>query len=240
LRTDIFLSNGNFFNDIIRHAFGYTGKIEVTGSPRLDRLIKADAARREIIRKKIGVMDPGEKIVLYAPTFRGSGGDKDIPCTLNPAAITQALSKRFGGKFIFMKRLHPLAVSASAQLNRDALSGVRDMTAYPDIYELLEAVDVLITDYSNIMFEFSYTGRPVFLYAPDSNDYDKKRGLYFKYEALPFPISKSGGKLAENIASYDAAAYAMLAQRFYRSLDVREDGKASRRVALMILENMKQ
>ena len=116
--------------------------------------------------------------------------------------------------------------------------GGRDVSSYPNIYELLEVSDVLITDYSNTMFEFSYTGRPCFLFAPDSDRYARERGMYFVYDRLPFPIARDSAGLAREIKSYDSERYATLAQAFYRDLGVREDGHASRRAARIIMNEI--
>ncbi len=235
--TDVFLSNSDFCSDVYRHAFGFDGRIEITGSPRLDRLLKNGTSRREKILSGLGI--PAEKgVVLYAPTFRGGGEDAGPLKEFDPKGIAAALKKRFGKDFEVLVKLHPLAVShgCSAELLGSA---VKDVSRYPDIYELLEAVDVLITDYSNTMFEFSYTGKPCFLFAPDSGRYKDERGMYFVYDRLPFPIASGSKELCAKIENCDLMQYAARAQAFYRNLGVREDGRASRRAARIILHQVK-
>ncbi len=258
--ADVFLSNSEFCSDIYRHAFGYKGRIAMTGSPRLDNLLrygasknnkersnvkrtgksseKGDAyrsSRRKKILGSLGITDK-KGIVLYAPTFRGNGEDAGPVGAFDAKEVRNALSERFGRDFLVLVRLHPLAVSHGCSVG-DAGS-VIDVTSYPNIYEILEAADVLITDYSNTMFEFSYTGKPCFLFAPDPDRYKNERGMYFVYDKLPFPIAASGSELCELIRTCDICRYAERAQVFYRNLGVREDGHASRRAARIILHEI--
>lgn len=244
--ADLFLSNSDFCTDIYRHAFMYDGPILVTGSPRLDPLFRADPYRKKAILSRI---DPEyrhyersdsrrpRRYVLYAPTFRGEGSDFDITESIRPGEVCRALSERFDADYIFIKRQHPLAISRGCDDRiEDTGTKIIDASGYPDMYELMEAADVLITDYSNTMFEFSYTGKPVFLYAPDYESYDNERGMYFKYTSLPFPVATGVEDLCNKIRTYDSAAYRDLAQEFYRNLGVREDGKARLRAADAIIK----
>jgi len=234
--ADVFLSNGDFCTDIYRHAFGYKGEVAVTGSPRLDSLLRSSRSRREKIVKRLKL--PGDNgIAIYAPTFRGGGEDAGPIKAFDAKKITAALKDRFGKDFTIMVRLHPLAVShgcSAANMGGTVL----DVSSYPNIYELMEAADVLITDYSNVMFEFSYTGKPCFLFAPDSERYRGERGMYFVYEDLPFPKAKNCEELCDLIRTCDIDRYAALAGAFYRDLGVREDGRASRRAAGIIMREL--
>ena len=242
--ADVFLSNSEFCNEIYRRAFGYKGRIEVTGSPRLDNLLggadrkkdresalRGEETRKSRIIERLGISGE-KKIALYAPTFRGGGADAGPVDAFDPVSVCAALGERFGKEFIMLVRLHPLAVSHGCTVGNTG--NVLDVSSYPDIYELMEAADVLITDYSNTMFEFSYTGKPCFLFAPDSERYNNERGMYFEYDKLPFPIARTGGELCDKIKNCDAGQYAARAQAFYKDLGVREDGRASQRAASII------
>ena len=258
--TDVFLSNSEFCSDIYRHAFGYRGRIALTGSPRLDNLLRCTAAaghkarsdekktakssgkkagygvsRRDKILGRLGIS--GEKgIVLYAPTFRGGGEDAGPLGAFDPKAVCSALKEKFGKEFTVLAKLHPLAVSHGCSVGKGL--SVIDASTYPNIYEILEAADVLITDYSNVMFEFSYTGKPCYLFAPDSDRYKSERGMYFVYDMLPFPIAATGEELCARIKNCDVGMYAARAQAFYRDLGVREDGHASKRAARILLHEI--
>ncbi len=267
--ADVFLSNSEFCNDVYRHAFGYKGRIAVTGSPRLDRMLRksrhrrqnevykeadnrksagedrrtgadnwksAEEERRTKILKRIGI-DPGKGVVLYAPTFRGGGEDAGPLGAFDGKEVVRALGERFGKDFVLCVKLHPLAISHGCNAGGMGVD-IKDVSSYHDIYELLEAADVLITDYSNTMFEFSYTGKPCFLFAPDSERYAKERGMYFVYDKLPFPIARDSKGLADAVKAYDSELYTARAQSFYRELGVREDGRASQRAARIIISEI--
>ena len=239
--ADVFLSDSEFCNDVYRHAFGYKGRIAMTGSPRLDNLIKNAGAtdkralkRRSAILSRLGLKG-NKAIALYAPTFRGGGEDAGPLKAFDAAETLKALKARFGKDFELLVKLHPLALSYGC--GAGAVGG-RDVSSYPNIYELLEVTDVLITDYSNTMFEFSYTGRPCFLFAPDSDRYARERGMYFVYDRLPFPIAADSAALSSEIRNYDPERYAARGQAFYRDLGVREDGRASLRAVRIIMSEI--
>ncbi|MCQ2495761.1 MAG: CDP-glycerol glycerophosphotransferase family protein [Lachnospiraceae bacterium] len=245
--TDAYISNSDFCNEIYRRAFGFKGKIFCYGSPRMDILLKPDKERAERTKKQIisrinNKKTPGQdfKICLYAPTYReetqnfekrGHGPEK--------AELSKALEKRFGSKFVFVSRLHPLAMSqtgrrSSVYLNLDNEEYLVNGNEFGDIYELMEAADVLITDYSNTLFEFAEAGKPVFLYAPDSKDYESSRGMYFDYKGLPYPIAASGAELCRKILNYDRDEYGLRQREFFEALAVTENGRASEKIARLI------
>ena len=80
-----------------------------------------------------------------------------------------ALQKRFGVQFEFAMRLHPNEAEYAQEITQEL--GVINATNYPDMQELLAAVDVLITDYSGCMFDFGFAKKPVFLLAKDVDKY---------------------------------------------------------------------
>lgn len=233
--TDVFLTSSEFFSDLIRNAFYYKGQIEMTGSPRLDPLFRPNAARVIRTRERLGITDKSTGIVIYAPTYRETGGGSEALEAMDYRKLGAALEKRFGRRFVIVTRLHPLAVSRGESLKADC---VVDGNRFGDIYELLEAADVLVTDYSNTLFEFAYTGKPVFLFAPDAREYIAERGMYFDYLKLPYPRAATMDELSDVIKQYDPAEYADDIKDMFRNLGIREDGKAAVRVANMIIREV--
>ena len=222
--TDLCISNGEFCNGIYRRAFGYNGRVFMCGSPRVDVLLRSVRNGEDELR------------VVYAPTFRGDG--RRIKAGEDAQPVLEALEQRFGRKVVPIKRLHPLSTTQAAKNGeKDGLSfkDSVDGNRFGDLYELLSKADVLITDYSNTMFEFALTGRPVFLYAPDYREYADSRGMYFEYESLPFPIATDVKELAENILSYDETVFINKQKEFFDKLKIIENGKASEKVARVIL-----
>ncbi|MCR5684972.1 MAG: CDP-glycerol glycerophosphotransferase family protein [Lachnospiraceae bacterium] len=263
LMTDLCLSNGEFMNDIYRKAFGYECEIAVTGSARLDPLFrpnpkrvirtkneliklsgiaKTDTSKRSAVSGQPGNDDPGDntqniKIAVYAPTYREHGADFELPDLEKTA---DALEARFGGSFIIATRLHPLVASGKTGDSNGLNNSTRivDCNSKGDLYELLEAADVLITDYSNTLFEFSLCGKPVFLYAPDAEAYEHERGFYFDYSKLPYPHSSDTAGLCESISEFSSFDYKNGLNDFFVNIGVKEDGRASRRIAELILRRV--
>src|SRR5699024_10923852 len=96
----------------------------------------------------------------------------------------------FGGKWLILVKLHPHLLSVSNELTENDY--VVNVTTYDDIQELLLIADMLISDYSSLIFDYALTKRPCFLYVPDLEDYIKKeRELYFNITELPFAYAKN-------------------------------------------------
>ena len=116
-----------------------------------------------------------------------------------------------------------------------------DATAYDDIQELLKVADMVISDYSSLIFDFALTKRPCLLYVPDLEEYTKKdRQLYFNVEQLPFPICLTNEKLLQQIANFDEKKYKQDIQGFLESIDSFETGHASENVFNQIISYLKK
>ncbi len=136
------------------------------------------------------------------------------------------LEKRFGGQWTILVRLHPSNLpEADGFFGRDAQ--IVNATYYGDMQGLLAACDVLVTDYSSSMFDFSLKGKPCFLYATDVGRYRRERGCYFEFEGLPFPLAQSDGQLEGNILSFDEKKYREGLERLFASLGYGENGNSS-------------
>ena len=134
-----------------------------------------------------------------------------------------------------MVRLHPNIAPLSDKLNLP--SGVKDVTNYPDMQELLLIADCIISDYSSSVIEAGAAGKPGFTFAVDLELYMKERDAYFKIEELPFPVSESNAELAENIENFDMDKYYEDCHLFYDlKCGIIRDGTASKKVAQLIRE----
>lgn len=229
--TDLYISNSNFCTKLYRNSFWYKGEIKEYGSPRNDILLNPDTAVKRKICKKLNI--PNDyKIAIYAPTYR-EGGDT-LAYEMDFNRVINKLTEKFGGKWVMAVRLHPLVSSLSDFISYN--NKILNATIYRDVYELMAAGDVLITDYSNLMFEFSFMRKPVFLYAKDINEYDKDRGFYFDYQSLPYDKAYHMTELLENIHSFDEEEYKKQIEAFLNQLELYEQGNASALVADHILK----
>jgi CDP-glycerol glycerophosphotransferase len=104
---------------------------------------------------------------------------------------------------------------------------VIDVSDYPDMQDLLCAVDVLITDYSSSIWDFSFTHKPCFLYAPDLEEYKSNRDFYTPIEEWPFPLAKTNQELIENIKNFDSKEYIGKVNKHHKELGSYETGHAT-------------
>ncbi|MFV0342348.1 MAG: CDP-glycerol glycerophosphotransferase family protein [Anaerocolumna sp.] len=227
--TDLYISNSNFCTNLYRNSFWYKGEIKEYGSPRTDILLNPHKDNKLKICNQLGI--PLEyKIAIYAPTYREGGSTKAYE--MDFAKVLRELSIAYGGNWVIAVRLHPLVSALSGFITYN--KSVINATGYRDIYELMAAAEVLITDYSNLMFEFSYRRKPVFLYAKDRKDYDKGRGFYFEYQKLPYAIAGTMEELLENIRNFQEEVYQQKVEFFLQQIDLYEKGNASQLVAYHI------
>jgi CDP-glycerol glycerophosphotransferase len=105
-----------------------------------------------------------------------------------------------------------------------------DVTSYPDMQELLLIADVLITDYSTIIYDMAIMRKIILLYAPDLDDYKNNRGLKPIYFNLPSRINQSNDELLEYISDLDLVAYQKRLEKFVSTIRIFDDGNASKRV----------
>ena len=221
------ISPSKFCTEIFPGAFGYSGNILETGYPRNDRLSKITGAERQQIRERIGVSDPSTVLVLYAPTWR----DYARSATGNWETVNYLDENiELPAGFQMLYRGHS---NTHAMHNNSVAGQAIDVTMYPDITELYIAADVLITDFSSVMFDYTVTGKPIMFLAPDLERYRAERGFYFDFEALaPVPILSTDVEVLHWLGHLDQlsrdfpARYRSWQQKF----DALEDGNAAARV----------
>lgn len=228
--TDCFLSSSKAFTEVTAKDFHIDRSCFVpTGMPRNDRFFYPSAGRSRNLRQQIcGLYDivPDNLLVLYAPTFRNNGRnmrniDSDVCCP----CIEHALAMTFGRNITFLYRRH-ICRNDIATHSRHGTPDVVDLTQYPDMQDLLDIADVLITDYSSSIWDFALTGKPGFLYMPDLPEYEYDRGFYTPLDKWPFPYAESIDELCELIAAYNAEENEKRISDHYRLLGSYECGKA--------------
>jgi CDP-glycerol glycerophosphotransferase len=229
--ADLILSGCGFFTKLCRRAFWYDGEILECGSPRLDVLFQLSEEKLRSVKAQLGIGE-GKKVILYAPTFRANG---NTGCYIqNYEQILSALKEKTGEDWVFAVRLHPnVANKAGFIAYSDRLINA---TVYPDLYELIPMADIVISDYSSLMFDSALIRKPVFLYATDIAEYTADRNFYFDIEKLPFPLARSSQELLENMLNCNEKEYLAAVDNFNESLDYYENGTASETVANKIME----
>lgn len=219
---NLFLSSNSIQTQEIQTCFWYDGEIFECGSPRNDMLYKPQDYQDKI-KAQLGIT--GKKLVLYAPTFRDDHR-KDV-YNLDMDRLKTYLDEHFGNDWHILVRLHPNVMNKNLFENK---SYITDVTLYPDMQELLLISDVLITDYSTIIYDMAIMRKVILLYAPDLEDYKTNRGLKPVYFKLPTRINQSNEELLEYIGSFDVSKYKHELDEFLGTLQIFDDGKASERV----------
>jgi CDP-glycerol glycerophosphotransferase len=224
---DFLVSPNHFCTEVFPGAFGYHGKIIETGYPRNDRLTTATSADRQKIRESIGVHNPSTIVVLYAPTWR----DYKRSATGNWESVTfmdEDIELPEGFQMIYRGHTNTHAAHKTAVAGRAI-----DVTKYPDVADLYLAADILITDFSSVMFDFSVTGKPILFLAPDLERYRAERGFYFDFEAeAPGPILMSDQEVISALGKIDSISkkYADKYRAWQHRFNSLEDGRAAARV----------
>ncbi len=239
--SDVFISNSDQITDIYRRAFSFEGPIFKCGYPRSDIFFKDNSLIRKKVEQTYGIA-PTEKIVLYAPTFRDTFNWNDptsFECyDIDIQKIRDSFEKRFGGKWKVMVKWHPVWINLSKEHGMSNPAYDIDATSYPDMQELLCAVDALITDYSSCVFDASLRKIPCFTFATDFEAYKSERGTYFEMEELPFACAHNNEELVRNIQSFSEQAYQQRLNDFAQRIGILESGHASDDIARRIVQHM--
>jgi CDP-glycerol glycerophosphotransferase len=223
------VSPNRFSTDILKRAFKFTGEMIEAGYPRNDVLYAPDAAEiAASVRARIGI-PAGKKVVLYAPTWRddqfyGRGRYKaDWRIDLD------TFEETLGDDHVLLARLHPNVVDGAPEHPL-----VYDVSSYPDIAELYLVADLMVSDYSSVMFDYANLRRPMLFYTYDLAHYrDKLRGFYFDFETeAPGPLLETSAQLVEAIRDIDKVAveYESSYDKFYDRFCSLDDGHAAARV----------
>lgn len=201
------------------------------GMPRNDYLIN-DRYDKDYLREQLG-LNSSDFIVLYAPTYRTVKNKAvNTELLLDYVKVGDELKIKFGRNVKFLYRAH-YYFSDSKNIN-----DILNVTSYPDMQELLAISDLLITDYSSCMWDFSLIKKPCFLFCPDLDDYDMSRGFYIPFEKLPFPISKSNDELVLKISEFELDDYLKKVTEHQSEMGSFEDGTACKKICELVRKSM--
>lgn len=219
---DLLLSQNRHSSDIFRSAYAWKGPILEEGYPRNDALTGGDGTP---VRELLGI-PLADTVVLYAPTWRDDQTKAQL--LLDVGALTAEL----GPGYTVLLRGHSRTFEISEAVTA---ANLIDVTTYPDITELFLASDVMITDYSSVMFDFSVTGRPIIFFVPDLDDYrDSIRGVYFDLEEVaPGPVLHRQELVAAAIRSAGEDRRTVYAEKYdawQQRFNAHDDGQSAQRV----------
>ena len=189
---------------------------------------------RDYLHELLGI-DITKKIVLYAPTWRGEVG-ASIDITDDILQHVLDINKNLPDECILLLKVHDRTytfVKDNAELQK-----VANVPDWLDSNELLAGIDILITDYSGIFFDFLKLERPIIFFAYDRELYEKERGMYMDFDTMPGPICYTAKEVTDTLANIDEI-YPRYEDKHTHMLEeycYREDGNCTQRVVDIIFQ----
>lgn len=190
------LVQSNFEKNIFINDFGAIEEnFLLSGFPRSDELFKTEKKQIDIYKRKLKI-PKDKKIILYAPTWResknnGSSYDLNIPLDI------KKWQEKLTDEYVILFRTHTFTTNI---LNLKFNDLIIDVSDYPNVNHLLLISDILITDYSTIVFDYSILEKPFLCFGYDYKEYKNERGLYIDLEKeYPNGVQKTEDEILELI-----------------------------------------
>lgn len=241
----------------------YNGTYLKTGAPRCDVLYGNRDKKKKKYRKDNGLPE-NAKILLFAPTFREGAKDGkryvySEEWSIDFARLINNLENKFGGRWYICFRVHPQLAPVFQDYNNPEIKGrIINESHAEDLYEIMAAMDVYMTDYSSACFEAGFAKMPVFIYADDIDKYKNDRGSLFwnmtsgslmnvksNYDIFgdfemefPFSIATNNDELENNIISFDEEEYLRRLDEFHKKINLSFTGHASGDVSEYVLDKI--
>ena len=186
LMSDYALFPNEFTKDVFMNDYDlrniFKGKSLIANYPRNYIFYDSDAGIQ--MKKTLGY--EGKKVFAYMPTWRDASTAKEKHLQLEKTKeILQTFDEMVDDSVVLLVNLHFLLAS---EINCDEYNHVEYFPGDYDTYEILNACDGLVTDYSSVFFDYAVTKKKIILFAYDKEEYLSTRGLYMPFESLPFPI----------------------------------------------------
>jgi len=195
-------------SEATRHAYADAlrtplDRVLALGSPRTDHLlddVQVATSRRRLLDRHPNL--EGRCVVLYAPTFRGRGQRKRAA----PGLDAERLRSILPDEYALVLKAHPnLHRGPSSRLGYDAI-----VDPATEINDVLAISDILVTDYSSVVFDWALLHRPLVLLVADLSEYEADPGLFLDYRTEMIGtqvIDTEGAATAIVGADFDLSGY---------------------------------
>lgn len=237
---DYLISQNRYSTEIFRKAFGFDKEILEIGYPRNDILFRKNN-REEISRiKEMLGLRQDKRIILYAPTWRDDEYYANGLYKFNTGLNFPLLMKELKEDTIWIVKYHYLIHDYIDWSDYEGFVYAFDKSY--DISYLYLISDMLVTDYSSVMFDYSILRRPMFFYCYDLCEYkDKLRGFYFDFmNEAPGPLVETTQALIQSIKEYDYELYKEKYEAFIAKYNHADDGNASVKIIDLIKDAWNQ
>ena len=208
----------------------FRGKVLFEGYPRNDIFFNSEIRRQDLINE-LGLT--GKRIIVYMPTWRGKVVAVDNGQTDELQTYLREWDSKLEENTIVIAKLHRLN---AAQLNFSSFKQIIPFPEEYETYDILNCADVLVTDYSSVMFDFELTRKKIVLFCYDKEDYMRNRVCYFNINELPFTIVENVSNLVEETSNNSCNEYSQVINKFNKN----DNEFSSKNIVRMILENDKE
>ncbi|MGL5417382.1 MAG: CDP-glycerol glycerophosphotransferase family protein [Clostridium sp.] len=231
-RWDYLVSQNDYSSEIFKRAFSFDKEILDYGYPANDILYKKNT-KNEINKLKEKFKIPKDKkVILYAPTWRDDSFYKKGHYKMKMELELEKMQEALGEEYIILLRMHYLITNT---IQIEEFEGFAyDFSERYDIQELYLVSDILITDYSSVMFDFGNLKRNMIFYTYDIESYrDSLRGFYFDLEEeAPGPVVKTTEEVIASIKNMRIERFEYKEQRikFYEKFCHIDGGEATQKL----------
>lgn len=206
-----------------------------TGLPRNDDLIDFSPAEVDAVKRKLGIPG-GKQVILYAPTFRDYDKAPDGSSALHLPMSFDKWKTMLGEEYVLLITAHYEVAKFLDSLPHDDF--VVNAFGYPYINDLIKVSDILVTDYSSIVFDYSILERPIFCYGYDYNTFRTVRGTYMDIEKLFCNgVIQDEDTLLKTIKNMDYAKQCNYTKNYIKDEFLASYGDAARKAVNIIFES---
>ena len=195
-RWNYLVVQGNFMAEKAFTCFGCETPLLKTGYPRTDTLFENNTEEKiKALKEKLN-LPLDKKIILYVPTWR-------VKNKFDMQLDIEEMRMQLSDDYILLIRLHHFSASGYKIPADDQF--VFDFNHYHTVEDLYLLCDILITDYSSVMFDYGVLKKPMMFFTYDLREYaDNLRGMYFDIEKeAPGPMVYTSDELIEAISNID-------------------------------------
>lgn len=232
--VDFFCYASEYEKDIYKRAFRVKEDALIpTGLPRNEELYKTTNEEISAIRQRLG-LPLDKKVILYAPTWRDST-DNGKSYSITPPINANRWESELKDNYVVLFRMHAYT---NKLLGLEFNDTIRDFSNYPNVNDLFKVADILISDYSASIIDYSIMERPILCFAYDYEEYKKDRGLYLDYTTeIPSGILKTEDDVLNYLKSMDYKIECVKTKKMIKEKFLVYGGDATKKCIEILLGN---
>jgi len=224
-RWDYLVVQSDKASQITKSCYAFKKEFLRTGYPRNDILFEKNN-KSDIDELKISMGIPtSKKVIMYAPTWRKRN-------VFDLKLDIEDMKNRLGNEYVLLLRIHPFAYAGFDDSMTNEF--VLNFSGYESVEELYLVSDIVITDYSSVMFDYTILNRPILFYTYDLEEYrDFLRGFNFDFESeAPGPLIQDYDELIQSLLNINDVyeKYYDSLQKFRNKFNEYEKGTASKQI----------